>query len=746
MTRVLPSPRPGRRQSPKRVRRWASRTNIFPKLEIASAVLAVVLGAASYAVLAGHGAAAAGFTPPTTTLLLVMTLLPIMALIVLIARRIVILIASRREGGAGARLHMKLVALFAGVAAVPTLLVVAFAALLFQYGVQFWFSGRVQDVLVNADRVSQAYVVENQARLKSDLPIMVNDLNTDGGQYSITSANFQNYLVYQAQGRQLTSAGVFLAAPSGPRWLATTTPGSRAPTTLLTRTDIDQASGGVTRLLPTADGRVSAILRLSPTMPLYLYASRGNPKVIAQATLSRSALYDYKRLITKSKQLQFRFNLLLAVVSLLLLAGAIWAALRLATRLATPIGRLALAADRVGEGDLTARVPVVGAPDEIAGLARAFNRMTAQLGVQQRALMQAGEQIDQRRQLTEAVLAGVSAGVLAVDGAGVVRMLNGSAAELLRLDADTAVGTSLGTLAPELADLLEGAAVRGEARGEVEIARGSETQTLAVRVVRPGGDDEGAVVTFDDISAQLADQRRAAWADVARRIAHEIKNPLTPIQLSAERLQRKYGAQVANDPETFAQLTGTIVRQVGDLRRMVDEFSAFARLPAPEFAPADLAEIVRQSLLLQEVAYGAICFTLEAVPLPLVMCDRRQIAQALTNVLQNAAQSVAARQERGGGAGHVRAVLAMTPDAILLSIADDGLGLPPEQRHRLTEPYVTTRARGTGLGLAIVKKIVEDHHGTLDLDDAHGGGAVVTMRFDRSEIARQLPPLAQAAE
>ncbi len=753
---VTPTPMPTRprRRIPRRVRRWAGRVNLWPKLEIGSALLAIVFGAASYAVLAGYGVAL-GFTPPAISLLIVMTLLPIMALIVLIARRIVILVGNKREGRVGARLHLRLVALFAGVAALPTLLVVAFAVVLFQYGVQFWFSGRVQDVLVNADRVSQAYVVENQARLKSDLPKMVGDLRDFSTTYRIEGPEFQNYLVFQAQGRNLTSAGVFLAMPHGPRWLATTTPESRPPTMLLTRADIDQADHLPVLLLPTGSGHVAAIARLNARIPLYLYASRGDPKVIAQATLSRSALNDYKRLIAKSRQLQFRFNLLLGVVSLLLLAGAIWAALRLATQLVTPIGRLALAAERVGEGDLTARVPVAGAPDEIASLARAFNRMTAQLGVQQRALLQAGEQIDRRRQLTEAVLAGVSAGVLSVDGAGVVRMLNGSAATLLQLSPEEAVGTPLETLVPELAAVLDGGIAPG-ARGEVTIVRNGETQTLAVQVVRPGGapggERTGAVVTFDDISAQLADQRRAAWADVARRIAHEIKNPLTPIQLSAERLQRKYGAEIASDPETFAQLTGTIVRQVGDLRRMVDEFSAFARMPAPLFAPAAPIELAQQALLLQEVAHPRIAFALDAPPAisPLV-CDRGQIARALTNLLQNAAEAVAARMERDGKTGEVGLALVPGPGTLAIVVTDNGVGLPAAERNRLTEPYVTTRARGTGLGLAIVKKIVEDHDGTLELADAPGtgtgtGGAIVTVRLDTAALAARLAPLAQAAE
>jgi len=721
---------------------------LFPKLEIASAVAALLMGAASYAVLAGRAAPARGFSPPTITLLLVMTLILLMALILLIARRIVILVANRREGRAGARLHLKLVALFAGVAAVPTLLVVAFAAILFQYGVQFWFSDRVRTVLENADRVAQAYVVENKQRIVADIDAMAGDTRHNAADFGVASGNFARTLAFQVAARNLTEAAVFSPTPQGVRVIAAVGLDQRPLTQRFTPRDLAQAAGGQTRVLARPGDRVEALALVDAGKGLFVYASRRvDPKVLDQAMLSRTALRDYHTLTQRSRALQFRFELVLAIVSLLLLAATIWAALRLATRLVTPIGHLALAADRVGEGDLTQRVAVRDAPDEIAGLARAFNRMTAQLGVQQRALVQAGEQIDRRRQLTEAVLAGVSAGVLAVDGAGVVRILNGSAEELLRLEAGSAVGSPLEAIAPELATLLEGALVRHETRGDVEIARGAETQTLAVRVVRAGGADEGAVVTFDDISAQLADQRRAAWADVARRIAHEIKNPLTPIQLSAERLQRKYGASIANDPETFAQLTSTIVRQVGDLRRMVDEFSAFARMPAPEFAPTDLAEIARQSILLQEVAYPGIAFALDTgARLPPLVCDRRQIAQALTNVLQNAAQAVAARQERDGGTGSVRVSLDAHDNWLSVRIADNGLGLPAEHRHRLTEPYVTTRARGTGLGLAIVKKIVEDHNGMLDLEDVPCGGAIVTMRFDRDALGAVVPGLAQAAE
>ena len=734
----VPAPtRRGPRASRRLLRRWATRARLYPKLEIVCAGLALLLGALSYMVLSGR-ATSAGFTPPTVTLLLVATLVPVMGLIVLLARRIVLLAINRREGRVGARLHLKLVALFAGVAAAPTLLVVAFAALLFQYGVQFWFSDRARAVLENADRVAQAYVVENKQRIVGDIVPMATDIRANAADFGVASGDFARALAFQVAARGLTEAAVFAPTGKGVRVLAAVGLDPRPLTRRFTPADLQAAAAAGTRVLARPGDRVEAIARVDRAGGLFLYASRKvDPKVLAQAVLSRSALNDYHHWIDRSRALQFRFNLLLGVVSLLLLAGAIWAALRLATRLATPIGRLAQAAERVGEGDLSARVAVVGAPDELAGLARAFNRMAGQLGVQQRALMQAGEQMDRRRQLTEAVLAGVSAGVLSVDGAGVVRLLNASAAELLGLG-EAAAGARLETIAPELAAMLDGAEAGRETRGEVAIARGANTQTLAVRVVRPGADAEGAVVTFDDISAQLADQRRAAWADVARRIAHEIKNPLTPIQLSAERLQRKYGAEIVSDPATFAALTSTIVRQVGDLRRMVDEFSAFARMPAPEFAWGDAGALAREAVLLQEVAWPGIVFAVRAERSAPMLCDRRQIARALTNVLQNAAQAVAARQEQHGGAGHVTLDVTAAPGAVTLTITDDGPGLPVEGRARLTEPYVTTRARGTGLGLAIVKKIVEEHDGVLDMGDAPGGGAVVTMCFDTVALTRRL--------
>ncbi len=723
------------RSARRRFDRWITRVDLYPRLELATAALVVVLGISSYVLLTGRHTPTTGFTPPIVTLILVANLLPLMVLIVLIARRVTLLLTARRRGTAGARLHVRLVALFATVAAVPTLLVVVFASLLFQFGVQFWFSDRAKAVFENADKVSQAYVRERNLRLVSDVEPMAIDVAGYGREFGWGSRTFGAGLIYQLPRRHLTAASVFTPAGKGYNTLAIGFLDKPFPIRLQPQ-DIAHARAGEVRIIATAADRIEAVILMDRAQH-YLYVSApADPRVLAQVTGTQKALADYRALLIRSRGVQLRFNALLIVVALLILAAAVWFALWLANTLVSPIARLADAAARVGAGDLDARVPVKGSPDEIGTLARAFNRMTGQLKAQQTALVTANGQLDMRRQFTEAVLAGVSAGVVSIDQSGIIRLANHSAAALLQTTEHDLAGRSLADAVPQFAALLDQAAGHGNAVGQVEIVRGTETQTLAVQIAAEQSGARTYVLTFDDITARLADQRQAAWADVARRIAHEIKNPLTPIQLSAERLQRKYGRHVADDPATFANLTGTIVRQVGDLRRMVDEFSSFARMPKPVFKPEPLADLAREAVFMQEVANPAIQFTIDLPDaVPLFVCDRRQIAQALTNLLKNATEAVAARTERDGTAdGRIDLGIATDAERMVLRITDNGVGLPVEHRDRLTEPYVTTRARGTGLGLAIVKKIVEEHGGTLELGDAPGGGTVARLCFDRTAV------------
>ena len=722
------------RTASRRFNRWVTRVDLYPRLEVALGVLVVALGVSSYAILTGRHAPASALSPSAVTLILVANLLPLMALIVLIARRITLLLTARRRGTAGARLHVRLVAVFATVAAVPTLLVVIFASLLFQFGVQFWFSDKARAVFESADRVAQAYVDEQNKRIFADVQAMAVDVAGYGREFGYGSRTFGEGLLYQLPRRHLSAASVFTPAGATYRTLAVGFIGKPFPIHLQPQ-DIAHARAGEVRVIAEAADRIEAVIRIDNAQH-YLYVSApADARVLAQVAGTQKALQEYRSLQSRSRTVQLRFNALLIIVSLLILAAAVGFALWLANALVTPIARLADAAARVGEGDLDARVPVKGSPDEIGVLARAFNRMTGQLKAQQTALVTANTQLDARRQFTEAVLSGVSAGVVSIDAGGIIRLANHSAAVLLQSTGRDLAGRSLADAVPQFATLLDEAAARGVASAQVEIVRGADTQTLAVEIAAERSGARSYVLTFDDITSQLADQRQAAWADVARRIAHEIKNPLTPIQLSAERLQRKYGRDTADDA-TFAKLTGTIVRQVGDLRRMVDEFSAFARMPKPVFRAEPLADLAREAVFMQEVANPAIGFTMD-VPdtLPLLVCDRRQIAQALTNVLKNAAEAVAARTERDGSSdGRIMLTIADEPGRLVLRVTDNGIGLPFENRDRLTEPYVTTRARGTGLGLAIVKKIVEEHAGTFDLTDAPDGGTVARLCFDRTAL------------
>lgn len=718
----------------RRLMRRASNPDRFPLMEILFATLALVLGLTSYAILAGRRAPAEGFSPQVVTMLLVANLVPLLALLLLIARRVALLRSNRRARVAGAQLHVRLIGLFATLAVAPTILTVIFASLLFQYGVQFWFSDRARTVLDNADRVAQAYVDEAKSRILDDIVAMGRDISSYSQDFGLASQSFQDGLAFQVAARNLTEAAVFQPAEGGPMIVAAAAmEGGASLGERIGSVDLRLVPPGQAVALTSANDRMEAVVRLETSAPLYVYVSRRvEPRVLQQVARTQAAISDYKALTDRSRDLQWRFNLILLVVSLLIVAAAIWFAILLATRIVAPIGELARAAERVGAGDFEARVKVQGT-DEIGAMGRAFNRMTSELKAQQEALIDANTQSEARRRFTEAVLSGVSAGVMSIDSMGQVRLANARADTLLEPGAEGLAGRSLPEAVPEFAALFEQARKEGVAAAQISRARSSgegETRTFAVRLTADTSKADSYVLTFDDISQQLVDQRRAAWSDVARRIAHEIKNPLTPIVLAAERLKRRFGKQIEDGRETYDELTETIIRQVGDLRRMVDEFSAFARMPAPVFQPENIADIARQAVFLAEVASPDISFSLDvAGDLPPFVCDRRQLGQAFSNLTKNAVEAIESREE--DGEKKVSVAIMLCDGRLVVTISDTGVGVPGELRERLFEPYVTTRQRGTGLGLAIVKRIVEDHRGRLDIGNRRdGGGAVVRMEFD----------------
>lgn len=731
-----------------RFRRWARRVDLIAKFEFFLMLMAVVMGVITYSALAPEAPQQDALAArPSLTLLLTLTLLPILGLAALIARRVIMLWVERRKNSAGSRLHGRVIILFSLVAIVPTLLVAIFSSLLFEFGLRVWFSDRVRTVLDSAATVAEAYVAEHRKFLGEEIRTFADDLNRGAAIYEQDSAALQDFLANQLVFRDLSEAIVF---DSSMRVLARASNNVSIGTDGVARGDFERALAGDVVIItgPGAErDRVRAVIKLNKFFDAYLYVSRlVDAKVMGHFYETQRAVSEYRQLESERSTTQLRFNIVLVLVSLAILLAAIVVGFWFATRLVRPLSHIVNASERVRKGDLTARVPMRGAIDEIGVLARAFNRMTSQLQNQTNELVSANLQLDQRSRFTEAVLGGVSAGVLGLDADGRINLPNRSACALLKMTADEMAHMPLEQLAPEMAALMDVARddPEGHAEGQVNLEQGGQWRNLLVQVraERAQGKLIGYVVTFDDITSQLADQRRAAWADVARRIAHEIKNPLTPIQLSAERLRRKYAREVISDPAVFEQCTDTIIRQVNDLRRMVDEFSSFARMPAPIFHAEDFIDVVRHAAFLLEVSYPDIQFHF-AAPEDTVelVCDRRLIAQAVTNLVKNAAESIEQRKfDNGDTAPRGKIDIAITADAkqVCIKIDDNGRGLPPEIRERLFEPYVTTRAKGTGLGLAIVKKIIEDHGGKLVLEDRVDGGARAVIHFDRQQLAERM--------
>jgi two-component system nitrogen regulation sensor histidine kinase NtrY len=672
--------------------------------------------------------------PASRTVLVVLSLnlVLIMALAAAAGWRALRLFAPGAED-AGVRLHRRFVGLFALAAVLPAIVVALFFGLLVNRGVETWFSSRIRTVVDNAATVAKSYLADQEQRVTENVGPMAKDLNLPKIAAMLSTRRLTySALLSQAVERDFSSiyvidsAGRVLARAEAPG----AAPYAAPPPATLQRA---AARGELETREPTDSDLFRAVYRLSGYPDAFLYVTRAmDPRILGQLRRSEAAVVAYRDADSSRARIQTIFALSYVSTALLVLVGSVWVGMTAATQIATPVARLVVAADRVAGGDLDARVESDRDPEEIAVLSRAFNRMTSDLQTQQKELKAASLEALERRRFIETVLSGVSAGVIGLDPQGKISAVNEQALVLLGLTNFNPLGLALSETIPELEAVAARAADTGEdAEAEVDIVREAETHRLQVRA---SGRSDGLVLTFDDITRLVAAQRNAAWRDVARRIAHEIKNPLTPIQLSAERLRRKYRADITHDLETFDRCTETIVRQVGDIGRMVDEFSAFARMPSPKFGEDDAAELLRQAVFAQRVAYPDIDVRLEDPTEPVALvCDRRMVGQALTNLLKNAGEAVEARRAAEPGLkGVLTARLLVDEKTATFEIEDNGIGLPKRDRERLTEPYVTTREKGTGLGLAIVKRIMEEHGGELALADARQlPGARAMLRFPR---------------
>lgn len=716
-------------------------------------VVAIVSGFATYAALTKTPPF--GDDPDTVIWLLNFDLIILLLLATLIGRRIVSIWSGRRRNIAGSRLHVRLVLIFSIMAALPAIIMAVFSAFFFHFGVQTWFSESVRTAVFESHAVAEAYLEEHQQVIKADLLAMANDIDRQAEVMLDSQAAYDRALDTQSLLRNLSEAMIFdrsgkILARSA---LTFTLTFEKVPDYLLERAQ----DGEVVLLTSEADDRVRALVRLDSGRDNYLFVGRHvDPVVLSHLAATKDAAERYAQLEGSYSGLQITVTLIFVVVALLLLLAAMWVAIVLARQLVTPIATLISVSDRVRAGDLTARVPNQDQIEEFDYLAQSFNRMTDQIQQQRDELVMANRQLDNRRRLTETVLAGVTAGVVGVDDAGKITLANSAAAELFEVESQNLIDKNIVDIIPEIEPLLKRAHERPSKIVQSEMPYVTEegrklSLTVRIAIELIGDEEQGAVLTFDDITEFQSAQRKAAWADVARRIAHEIKNPLTPIQLSAERLKRKYLKEITSDPETFEICTDTIIRHVEDIGRMVDEFSDFARMPESVMRPAKLIGELRDLITFQNAAHSDIDIGMSGNILDqrnmAISCDMQQIRQAVTNLTQNAIDSIQSCQikaladgESYRGALNIMFHKNYEDDNLFIVVSDNGAGLPEgSDPSSLSEPYVTHREKGTGLGLAIVKKIMQDHEGELLIGERARitaiaewedlGGATVALMF-----------------
>ncbi len=727
-TRTQPWPRWWRR-----IQIGARRANFFAVMEIVAVFAFLIMTATTWIAVSAQSQKGQLLPSDLTATLLIGTLVPAMAILVLLGRRLALQRVADKVGGAG-RLHVRLVFLFSMISAVPTLMLVIFASFLFQSGVEFWFSDNSRGMLENANKLARGYYEQTQRDMEYESLAMAGDLRDFLSQEPITSPAFPDYYYYQVTHRKINESTILQKGSDGALRKAAFARGANPLSEEVSTDVLRKLDRGEAIVVSSKADKIEAVTPIDRRAGIYLYTARSSDLLtLSQGKRAENIVAAYDMLTKRARIQQLQFNVALFVASLGLVGLSVWFGLRFADRQVKPLYELVAAAREVGSGNFALRVEGRTGADEIGLLNRAFNRMTAQLERQTQALVGANQQLDERRAFIEAVLESITAGIISVNPAGEILLMNSSAQKLLLEQAGTElVGGALADVAPPIAAMVDGEL----SGGLLQYARGKDLLTLAVKLTR---EKAGTVITFEDITRQVLDQRQAAWSDVARRIAHEIKNPLTPIQLATERLSRRYSKQITVDPELFEELTNTIIRQVGDLRKMVDEFSSFARLPKPVFRGEDPVDLARQALFLQEVARPDIDFAFASDPeIGVIACDRHQFGQAMTNVLKNAVEAIEARHKVADAdyRGRVTVALRHKDEDVVVTISDNGVGLP-QDRERITEPYVTTRDKGTGLGLAIVNKIVEEHGGEMSFAPGSPDGTIVTMRFARDPLAGQ---------
>jgi two-component system nitrogen regulation sensor histidine kinase NtrY len=675
-------------------------------------------------------------SPTIWTIIWIVTGLLVLLVLALVVTEAVLLVQARMRRQPGAGMQVRMVTMFAVVAAVPAALVAVVATIALNQGLDQWFSERTRSMVESSRLVARSYMLEHAQVLRDDIIWVATELEQARSTYESDPDRFTRILTALAVTRSLPFTSLI----------------NQAGETLV-RAQINVAGAyprlpegiteGVTEGVPTAiapgsTNLVGSVVKLRGFDDLFLFVARPvDAEVLQYMRLTDDNISEYREYASNRLVFQITFTIMYVGLAVVLLLAALWVGIALANRFVDPIRNLMVASRRVSSGDLDVQVPVQEGRGDLRDLSNGFNRMTQQLKTQREELLKANEVNEKRRQFTEAVVEGVSAGIIGLDPFGAITLVNARACQMLGKTEIELMGERMEGIMPEIAPTMEKArsARRGQVRDQIHLGNEADRRIYQVQLTREGSitESKGYVLTFDDITDLESAQRTSAWADVARRIAHEIKNPLTPIQLSAERLRRRYGNKLEDDREVFDKCINTIVRQVGDIGRMVDEFSAFARMPesAPELA--DLSDTIRQAVFLESVRLPEVSIeTILPDETMVAWFDNRLVSQVLTNLIKNAVEAFEGLELRDSWQPTIRVEAHLEGNHARISVSDNGKGWPKENRQRLLEPYMTTREKGTGLGLAIVARIIEQHGGILELidtdPDPHGRvGACVTF-------------------
>src|SRR5438874_110682 len=662
----------------------------------------------------------------------------ILLLVGIIVREVWAVVQARRRGRAAAKLHVQIVGLFSVIAVLPAVLVAIVANVTIDRGFDRLFSGPTREVIQNSLIVARAYLYEHAELIRGDILGMANDISHARPLYDQDRRTFRELLTASAASRNLPGA---MLIDKDRNILETAQTGIQQAFTTPAPEFLSNVKENEPEISVFPEGNyVAAVIRLRAFNDTFLYVARLlDPHVVAQVNETQASVAEYAELESRRLGMQVSLALMFAVIGLTILMASVLIGLNFANRLVTPIRRLMSAANIVSTGDLHVQVPVHKSEGDLAQLGQTFNKMTQELRTQRDELVSASDLIDSRRRFIEAVLSSASAGIIGVDASGSVGILNRSAEKLIGHAESETLDHPLSDVLPELDDMMKTAreGTQRLVQGQITITRDGQERNLSVRVSaeQTSQSRDSYIITLDDITELVSAQRTSAWGDVARRIAHEIKNPLTPIQLSAERIRRKFGKVITEDKGIFEQCTDTIVRQVDDIRRMVDEFSRFARMPKPVMEGEDVADTVRQAVFLMKVGHPDLDIEADIKQDPMrAQFDRRLISQALTNIIKNATEAIEQVPPEELGKGRIDVIAAREKDDIVIDVIDNGIGLPKVSRARLLEPYVTTRQKGTGLGLAIVGRVLEDHGGRIELKDASDfrsgqRGAWMRLRF-----------------